>query len=224
MVKFRFLFLIFFLINFHEISYSSEIVSVEYNNKDIKLSLPNNYCDITTNIDGIFLKNFLEEQFSAANFQGPEPKVIFKLCNSNDIYPWGYIGFTPHENDIFKSQIVYNKFINKILGNTKIFEEFVSSVEKSAEEVLSEYGMVSELNLGTKAGLVWEDEDALVIKVVNQGIINNEKLTEITIGSITVLNEAIITYYITDTLEGNIPTSDKVLSLIKNAKLLKSFN
>ena len=202
MLKQKLFLLLIFLVNFQGISYSNDILSIEYNNKEIKLSFPNNYCDITKNFDGIFLKNYLDEQYTSGI--GPEAKVIFKLCNSIDSYPWGYVGLVPHENNIFMSQTSYNKLIKKTLGNEKLFDKLIDSVEEHHENLLSsDYGVSSELNFGTKPGVVWEDEDVIVIKVVNEGFIENEKFIEVTIGSITVLKDSIITYYIIDNINSS---------------------
>ena len=204
---------------------NAERAEVEIENKNYLISLPEKFCDFSSTDWGVQVMNLLRQHHKNSSIR-VEPRIVYKLCNSNDnqIYPWGYLGVSKKDNYI-KDQQDYNKFLARVLDNDDVFENIVKKGNKNLSNFLDEYG-VNLKNTGyNKPFIVWFDKDIIIPSIISSHLVNNEQYNEKLISSATIINDIIFTYTTYDDKgELGIDTKSFALDLIANAKILKENN
>lgn len=185
----------------HQFYYKNELILVE---------IPEGFCDASENEFGEFMVEFIDNQ-RKNGMDGPELQLVFDNCldDLSNIYPWGYIGTVDigqNNYTIEEMQNLFNLTMQEQLGEASYVKKLSSDLENAHKNTLKDYGVEAEVNLIQDTGVIWYDEDVVIIKGINTSVSDGEKLEEIVIGSSTLIkNDLAINFYITDLLDnGNL--------------------
>ena len=77
-----------------------EIKKIEFDKHFFYVTLPDNYCDISTEPHGVSILKILSEIKNNVPDPSllPHGKLVFGDCSSPNDYPWGYIALQTYED------------------------------------------------------------------------------------------------------------------------------
>ena len=200
-----------------------------YENELILVEIPEGFCDASENEFGKFMIEFIDNQ-KKNGMDGPELQLVFDNCldDLTNIYPWGYIGTVDigqNNYTIEEMQNLFNLTMQEQLGEASYVKKLSSDLENAHKNTLKDYGVEAEVNLIQDTGVIWYDEDVVIIKGINTSVSDGEKLEEIVIGSSTLIkNNLAINFYITDLLDNGNLILNYSSKLEKASKKTKKLN
>jgi len=208
----------------------AETSIIKHNGISFNAPIPKGFCNITDDFYGQHLLDFLKQSMKNANY-APTPKVIFANCNyleSEMYYPWGYIGVGKDTYPKNYSQDSLNKELAYLFGQEDFIEDMKSLVQKdvgsAVEEIFEREGMNMNYNAIQNLNVVWADENGFTINILNSGNIDGENHVELTHGTMSLLKQNIIYYYITDEFSSGNNYKSTALKLINNSEILQNIN
>ena len=219
-----FLYFIFFLPDISQ-SQSIKVTKSSFLGKTYNISIPSGYCDISKTRVGVFMLNHLLEVKKNATGPLPEPKIIFAKCNYNidEIYPWGYIGFTDNNNNF--SQSIINNALSTIFDDTNIIKNLSDMTKKAIDKTGKNlYGEKLDSNTLLKPQILFKDRSVVIFQAINSGTLDGKIIKEVSVGSSSVFKSIIISTYITNTVDREPNSLTIAGELIEHNKTLRSLN
>ena len=200
---------------------ATELVKLKLNKSEILYPLPSEFFNITEEIDGIMIAEFLEK---AAIPGIPKAQVIFKHCIHSEItgYPWGWIGVN---NNVAPrmSQSSVNKFMAKLLDKEDLLDKLYAKVQEKNTEAHNEFGFEVTQNFDQQK-ILWADDNSLLVAQNMSGTLEGEALEEIIFTSTSVVGDLIVFTYIYNLKDADVSTAEMSKLLISNAAKLIELN
>lgn len=219
-----FIYFIFFLPDISQ-SQSIKITNLSFLGKTYDISIPRGYCDISKTRVGVFMLDHLLEVKKNATVSLPEPKIIFAKCNYNinELYPWGYIGFTNNNNNY--SQSVINNALSNIFDDNNIVKNLSNMTKEAIDKTGKDlYGKKLNSKTLEKPQILFKDISVIIFQAINSGTLDGRKIKEVTIGSSSVFKNVIINTYITNAVDKEPNSLTLAGELIEHNKTLRSLN
>ena len=201
---------------------ATSIERISISGDTILYPLPEGFCNITDEPQGILLKGLLEKQQQSLQVI---PKLIFALCNPispTSGYPWGWIGVRKDATTL--PQKMLNTVLAKLLKDEdmlkKIQEKVFDNSMKAFDEV---YGITAKVDSMTNR-IVWADDDSILLITAAETKAEGIAIKETIATSATVVGNAYVYTYLY-ALDGADPSAkDMTYILINNAPRLKMLN
>ena len=219
-----FVYFIFFLPDISQ-SQSIKITNSSFLGKTYNISIPRGYCDISKTRVGVFMLDHLLEVKKNAKGSLPEPKIIFAKCDYNidELYPWGYIGFTNNNNNY--SQSVINNALLNIFDDTNIIKNLSDMTKKAIDKTVKDlYQEKFQSNTLLKPQILFKNKSVIIFQSINSGILDGKIIKEVAVGSSSVFKSVIINTYITNAVDKKPNSLTLAGELIEHNKTLRDLN
>jgi len=202
--------------------FAQSVESILFKGSELIYPLPKGFCNITDEIQGIMLKDFIDKQ---KNPMLPIAQLIIAPCEqstSNPGYPWGWVGIMKDGNGI--TQKTLNKMMANLLANETMIEKLEKHIQKKGAEVLNDdYGIDVKLE-NDKQKIIWADKDSILLIGNISAQLDGNVINEVYVTSTTVLGDLYAYTYLYN-LEDSIPSLKQLSKLlITHAPRLKALN
>ena len=222
MKNWRFGITVIFLALLHSFSARAETIEkISISGSELRYPIPEGFCNVTSDVQGIILKEALDKQRNALV---PEAQIIIANCDKDSItpgYPWGWIGVV--KNVAFTQQTV-NKITAQLLQNEALLKKFTEQIQETSKEAIEDLlgvGVTIETN---KQNIIWADDNSILLATRITSQVNDVALKELAVQSTTVIDDLYIHTYIYN-LENETPTMQELSKiLVENAAKLKQLN
>ncbi len=223
MRKFVFKIIITFVLSIHPaIVFADNVERVLFEGSELLYPLPQDFCNVTEDLQGIVLKEVLDKQ---KNPMLPVAQLIIAPCQpsaSNPAYPWGWIGLMKDNSRL--TQETVNKMVAKLLANEDYLEKIVRQTHKKSSEVIDELFGVEATLEDNEQRIIWADEDSILLIGSMSGKFDGTMLKEVYLSSTTVIDNLYIYTYLYN-LPGEKPSGKQMSKLlINNAPRIKKLN
>ena len=202
--------------------FAENVERVLFAGSELLYPLPDGFCNITEDLQGIVLKEILDNQ---KNPMLPVAQLIIGPCqpqNPNSGYPWGWVGLMKDGSTL--TQETLNRMMAKLMANGDLLKKLERQTAKKSSEALNElFGI--ELSMGAnEQRIVWADKDSILILGKMSSQLDGNLITEVYTSSTTVIEDLYIYTYLYN-LEGVNPSVKQMSKLlIDNAPALKKLN
>ena len=201
---------------------ASSVVKLSIADQQLLYPLPSGYCNITDDVTGIFLNEFLAPQTKKLGL--PKPQLFIAPCGGDNSsgYPWLWVGLA--KNNPIMSQNAANKFLAKLIDNEKALEAINKKVKASNKNTIETLaGWDSDLDF-SKQKIVWADENSFLVGQHINGQVEGMKIEEVNLTSTTIVGEVIVFTYAYNLIDSQPTEKDMSAMLINNAIKLKRLN
>jgi len=202
--------------------FAENVERVLFAGSELLYPLPDGFCNITEDLQGIVLKEILDNQ---KNPMLPVAQLIIGPCqpqNPNSGYPWGWVGLMKDGSTL--TQETLNRMMAKLMANGDLLKKLERQTAKKSSEALNElFGI--ELSMGAnEQRIVWADKDSILILGKMSSQVEGNMIKEVYASSTTVIEDLYIYTYLYN-LEGANPSVKQMSKLlIDNAPALKKLN
>lgn len=223
MRKFVFKIIITFVLSIHPaIVFADNVERVLFEGSELLYPLPEGFCNITEDLQGIVLKEILDKQ---KNPMLPVAQLIIRPCqpkNPNSGYPWGWVGLMKDGSAL--TQETVNRMMAKLIANGDLLKKLERQTAKKSSEALNELFGV-EISMGAnEQRIVWADKDSILILGKMSLQLDGNLITQVYTSSTTVIEDLYIYTYLYN-LEGANPSAKQMSKLlINNAPRIKKLN
>jgi len=199
--------------------FAENVERVLFAGSELLYPLPDGFCNITEDLQGIVLKEILDNQ---KNPMLPVAQLIIGPCqpqNPNSGYPWGWVGLMKDGSTL--TQETLNRMMAKLMANGDLLKKLERQTAKKSSEALNElFGI--ELSMGAnEQRIVWADKDSILILGKMSSQVEGNMIKEVYASSTTVIEDLYIYTYLYN-LEGANPSVKQMSKLlIDNAPALK---
>jgi len=202
--------------------FAENVERILFAGSELLYPLPEGFCNITEDLQGIVLKEILDKQ---KNPMLPVAQLIIRPCqpnNPNSGYPWGWVGLTKDGSKL--TQETLNKMMAKLLENEDLLKKLERQIAKKSSETLNELlGIETSMNANEQR-IVWADKDSILVLGKMSSQLDGNLITEVYTSSTTVIEDLYIYTYLYN-LEGANPSGKQMSKLlIDNAPTLKKLN
>ena len=203
-------------------SYADSVVKLSFSGNELIYPLPDGFCNITKNLQGIMLKQFLDEQSQPML---PTVQIIIAPCKANATnpeYPWGWVGMMIDKNQT--PQKTLNKMVAGLLNNEDMLDAINKNLTESNTKAMEEvFGVQSNFDTN-KQQILWADENSILLIQNAIGKIEDIEITETILTSTSVIGNVFVYTYIYNLKNGQPSVKDLSTMLINNAPKIKRFN
>ena len=202
--------------------FAENVERVLFAGSELLYPLPDGFCNITEDLQGIVLKEILDNQ---KNPMLPVAQLIIGPCqpqNPNSGYPWGWVGLMKDGSTL--TQETLNRMMAKLMANGDLLKKLERQTAKKSSEAVNElFGI--ELSMGAnEQRIVWADKDSILILGKMSSQVEGNMIKEVYASSTTVIEDLYIYTYLYN-LEGANPSVKQMSKLlIDNAPALKKLN
>jgi hypothetical protein len=202
--------------------FAQNVERILFAGSELLYPLPEGFCNITEDLQGIVLKEILDKQ---KNPIMPVAQLIIGPCqpkNPNSGYPWGWVGLNKDGSTL--TQETVNRMMAKLIANGDLLKKLERQTAKKNSEALNElFGIEASMNANEQR-IVWADKDSILILGKMSSQMDGKMITEIYASSTTVIEDLYIYTYLYN-LEGAKPSAKQMSKLlIDNAPALKKLN
>ena len=223
MRKFVFKIIITFVLSIYPaIVFADNVERVLFEGSELLYPLPQGFCNVTEDLQGIILKEVLDKQ---QNPMLPVAQLIIAPCQpnaSNPAYPWGWIGLMKDNSRL--TQETLNKMMAKLLANEDLLDKILKQTHKKSSEAIDELFGV-ETTLGdNEQRIIWADEDSILLIGSMSGQLDGTMFKEVYVSSTTVIDNLYVYTFLYNS-QGEKPTGKQMSKLlINNAPRIKKLN
>ena len=219
--SYKIILMLFLVVGLPSSSFAQKVVNIKYLGVEVAYPLPRGFCDITEELLGIMLKGFLDKIDDPTI---PKAQIIISTCDSGKrqgAYPWGWIGL---QKDQPMPQSTYNKFVEGLLNDEKIYGSLTKKMDELSSEAFADtFGMAVDANMG-KQKVVWADDDGITLIMNGESVVDGVLVKEVILSSSSVVGGTYFHTYIYNAIDGDISGKDIAVELINNSGNIHKLN
>lgn len=204
---------------------AEKVINTNHFNEKFYVSLPEKFCDVTTEYIGTFFKQILDKT-RKKNPILPVAKIISAPCDRTenfDGYPWGWFGINK-AGKYFTNQKQYNAAIAKLLDNQDALDAISKWGNKNSSKMFRDFGIKGKFDKLEKPKILWADKDSVTYMLINSGSVNNVKIDEYVVMSSTYSNGFILTTYVYTLNNLKLSLKEIISSVINNSAKIRDLN
>lgn len=202
--------------------HASDFVNLKLSGSEVLYPLPSGYCDVTEDLDGIVLKDFLDAQAMPGI---PQAQAILKLCSrggDDTGYPWAWVGVL--KNEPMVSQKSFNRMVAGFLKEDDLLEKLNNKVlESNRQTVVDFWGLEAE-NSSSKQRILWADDKSMLLGQKFTTNLGGDVIEEVILTSASVVNNLYVYTYLYNLKDALPSTAELSELLLDNASKLIDLN